>query len=173
MPTNKLDRLLFAQGGGCFFCREPLSRADASVEHLVATANGGKNDDENCVACCKALNRLFGSMSLKEKVQVVLNQRGRFVCPSRATPSKKKSRKDTALPAKPATDRMAAAIEDLRRRGEARPGTLKTLTSTMHALFNKKLAEPEVTALVKKMQEAGHIVLEGTKVSYVLPPSDV
>jgi len=38
--------------------------------------------DENCVACCKAVNALLGSMSLKEKIQVVLNQQGQFKCPN-------------------------------------------------------------------------------------------
>ena len=83
MPTTPLDRLMFAQGGLCFFCREPLPQGEASVEHLVASANGGANGDDNCVACCKALNRLFGSMSLKEKIQLVLNQSGQFKCPNK------------------------------------------------------------------------------------------
>src|SRR5512145_76431 len=84
MPTKPLDRLLFTQGGVCFFCREPLPQSEASVEHLVASANGGGNGDDNCVACCKALNALFGSMSLKEKIQLVLNQKGHFKCPNKA-----------------------------------------------------------------------------------------
>lgn len=37
---------------------------------------------ENCVACCKTVNTLCGSLSLKEKIQVVLNQRGKFRCPN-------------------------------------------------------------------------------------------
>jgi hypothetical protein len=82
MPTKSLDRLMFAQGGMCFFCKSPLVKSEASVEHLVASANGGSNNDENCVACCKAVNALFGSMSLKEKIQIVLNQRGPFKCPN-------------------------------------------------------------------------------------------
>src|SRR5687767_9001118 len=84
MPTKPLDRLLFTQGGACFFCREPLPQSEASVEHLVASANGGDNGDDNCVACCKALNALFGSMSLKEKIQLVLNQKGQFRCPNKS-----------------------------------------------------------------------------------------
>jgi len=40
MPTKPLDRLMFAQGGHCFFCKKPLSKSEASVEHLVASANG-------------------------------------------------------------------------------------------------------------------------------------
>ena len=73
---------MFVQGGLCFFCKQPLPKAEASVEHLLAGANGGSNKDENCVACCKAVNALLGSMSLKEKFQVVLNQKGQFKCPN-------------------------------------------------------------------------------------------
>src|SRR5688572_20698886 len=88
MPTTPLDRLLFIQGGMCFFCEAPLSRADSSVEHLVARSRGGGNGDANCVACCKAINALLGSMSVKEKFRVVLNQRGSFKCPNGASQSK-------------------------------------------------------------------------------------
>ena len=82
MPTRPIDRLLFAQGGLCFFCQHTLSPADASVEHMVAVANGGGNDPDNTVACCKALNSVLGHMSLKEKLRVVLNQKGQFKCPN-------------------------------------------------------------------------------------------
>ena len=82
MPTKPLDRLMFAQGGQCFFCKKTLTKQEASVEHLLASANGGKNNDDNCVVCCKSLNALLGSMTLKEKVQVILNQKGRFKCPN-------------------------------------------------------------------------------------------
>src|SRR5688500_13713976 len=82
MPIKPLTKLLFAQGGLCFFCKKPLPAADASVEHLVASSNGGSNCDENCVACCKSLNALLGRMSLKEKIQVFLNQKGQFECPN-------------------------------------------------------------------------------------------
>src|SRR3954462_11502701 len=88
MPTKPLDRLLFAQGGKCFFCEGSLSQSEASVEHLVASANGGTNSDDNCVACCKALNALLGSKSLKEKVRVVLNQKGQFRCPNKMAAAK-------------------------------------------------------------------------------------
>ncbi|HET7797493.1 MAG TPA: HNH endonuclease, partial [Nevskia sp.] len=62
MPTKPIDRLLFVQGGHCFFCKRALDKADASVEHLLAASRGGPNSDENCVACCKSVNALFGSM---------------------------------------------------------------------------------------------------------------
>ena len=73
---------MFVQGGLCFFCEQPLAQGDASVEHLVASANGGGNGDDNCVVCCKALNALFGSMSLKDKIRAVLRQKGTFKCPN-------------------------------------------------------------------------------------------
>ncbi len=81
MPTKRLERLMFVQGGNCFFCKAPLAKADASIEHLFASANGGANNEDNCVACCKSVNAILGSMSLKEKFQVVLNQKGNFKCP--------------------------------------------------------------------------------------------
>jgi hypothetical protein len=87
---KQLDRLLFEQGGDCFFCGNPLAKADASIEHLYAQANGGTNAEENVVACCKGLNALLGHKPLKEKFQVVLRQRGSFRCPleeTRARPS--------------------------------------------------------------------------------------
>ena len=68
MPTTPLQRLLFAQGGDCFFCRKKLGKAEASVEHLVALTHGGRDNDENCVACCKSLNSLFGRMSRRPQI---------------------------------------------------------------------------------------------------------
>ncbi|MBL8494041.1 MAG: hypothetical protein JNM37_07265 [Rhodocyclaceae bacterium] len=77
-----LDRLLYLQGGECFFCGKQLPKSDASIEHLVASANGGTNAEDNCVACCKTLNALLGSRSLKEKIEVILRQKGTFKCPA-------------------------------------------------------------------------------------------
>ena len=82
MATKPIDRLLFAQGGQCFFCKKVLPKGEASVEHLLASSLAGANSDDNCVVCCKSLNSLLGSMTLKEKVQVILNQRGKFKCPN-------------------------------------------------------------------------------------------
>ena len=79
---KQLERILFAQGGECFFCQKRLAKDEASVEHLVAVANGGRNDEDNCVVCCKQLNSLLGSKSIKGKLLVVLNQRGAFACPA-------------------------------------------------------------------------------------------
>jgi hypothetical protein len=174
MPTKPLDRLMFTQGGLCFFCKEPLSQSEASVEHLVASSNGGGNGDDNCVACCTALNALFGSMSLKEKIQLVLNQKGHFKCPNKARAPKAAvssavirstgHHAPTLL-----TEKVAKIVADLQKRGSARPRTVKTLSSTISAVFQKQVSEQEVSSLIERLRTDGLISVSGTKVSYELP----
>ena len=174
MPTKPLDRLMFAQGGLCFFCRKPLPQSEASVEHLVASANGGGNGDDNCVACCQALNALLGSMSLKEKIQLILNQRGQFKCPNKTIVLKATVADAVVRPSSPRasvsmSERVGRIIDDLRKRASARPRTVKTLSSTISALFQKRLSEQEVLSLIERLRTDGVIVVSGTKVSYELP----
>jgi hypothetical protein len=164
MPTKPLERLLFAQGGLCFFCRHPLSAADASVEHLVATANGGSNRDDNCVACCNSLNTLLGCMSLKEKLQVVLNQRGTFRCPNGA--GSKATEAKANQPAKTAADRYQQVVVNLAQRGAAKPRTVAKLKSTIAALFQNKLSPEDLEILVQKLQAGGVLAIAGAKVTY-------
>lgn len=87
--------------------------------------------------------------------------------------------KASALPAKTpinkpapvknaAADRVADAVKDLVRRGNSRPRTVKTLMSTLHALFQKQIGEPEVTSLIEALVRAKHIAIAGTKVTYTL-----
>lgn len=170
MPTKPLDRLMFVQGGQCFFCKQPLPKAEASVEHLFASANGGGNSDENCVACCKAVNALFGSMSLKEKFQVVLNQKGPFKCPN-ATGLAKAATQAKAPPKAPAIpkakdDRITLVVANLKQRGASKPSTLKKLTSTVASLFPKGISEADLAALVQQLQATGKITVSENKVTY-------
>jgi hypothetical protein len=174
MPTRPLDRLLFAQGGLCFFCKRTIPKADASVEHLVASANGGSNGDQNCVVCCKAMNALLGRMALKEKIQVVLNQKGQFKCPNKtdvlkSTVASAVVRPSSAGASISTTEQIGRIVDDLRKRASARPRTVKTLSSTISALFQKKLSEHNVLSLIERLRTDGVIVVSGTKVSYELP----
>lgn len=164
MPTRPLDRLLFAQGGFCFFCKRPIPKADASVEHLVASANGGSNGDENCVVCCKAMNALLGSMSLKEKIQVVLNQKGDFKCPNGAQKSPSKPA-EAPTRSKSASDQVNLVVANLRQRGGAKPKTMKKLMSTIRS-FQKGITEEQLAALLDELQAVGFISIDGTKVAY-------
>ena len=172
MPTTPLDRLIFAQGGLCFFCRQTLPKCEASVEHLVASANGGNNNDENRVACCKAVNALLGSMSLKEKIQVVLNQKGQFKCPNGVGSTKPatqpKATTKSSATAKAKKEKFELIVTNLKQRGNSRPRTLKTLTSTVTSLFPKGFPKTELTALVQKLQSTGKVIVSGKKVTYKL-----
>jgi hypothetical protein len=163
---------MFAQGGLCFFCKQPLPKSEASVEHLVASANGGSNHAENRVACCKAVNALLGSMSLKEKIQVVLNQKGQFKCPNgdgsaNAAPKAQTPTKTPAT-AKPKEDKFNLVVTNLKQRSNSRPRTLKTLTSSVASLFPKGLSEAELKSLLRQLQSTGKVIVTDKKVTYAL-----
>jgi HNH endonuclease len=170
---KQLDRLMFLQGGLCFFCREPLSAADASVEHLVASANGGSNSEENCVACCKSLNAIFGHKSLKEKLQVVLNQKGQFRCPKGGGSAQAMLPIATPQVAATSADRLALVVADLQKRGSARPRKITTLRNTINAVFKKQLAEEEISSLLDQLQAQGIVLVTDTKVTYDFAQKDV
>ena len=171
MPNKTLTRLLFAQGGQCFFCAKPLPVTEASVEHLVASSNGGSDHDGNCVACCKYLNVLLGSRSLKEKIQVVLNQKGPFECPNHAQKTLKKTAPQ-ALPkaTKLVAERCVQVVENLKQRGTAKPGTVPRLKNTIATLFQNKLSQQEVDALVRQLENSRVISVNGSKLTYALTP---
>ncbi len=174
MPTKPLDRLMFAQGGLCYFCNVPLPKAEASVEHLVPIARAGSNSDDNCVACCKAINGLLGSMSLKEKIKVVLNQKGQFKCPNgHGSTSPKPVQPQQSLAKEPnvaliAPEAISAVIANLKGRGKARPRRIKTLTSTIKSLVQLKLSDKQVSALVEQLRVSGKITITGEQVAYKL-----
>ena len=163
---------MFAQGGFCFFCKMPLPKSEASVEHLVASANGGTNADDNCVACCKAVNALLGNMSLKEKLQVVLNQKGQFKCPNGTGAAKAisqpKAKPKTLAATKSKEDKISLVIANLKQRGNAKPRTLKTLKSTVASLFPKGISELELDSLLQQLQSLGKVAVSENKVTYVL-----
>ena len=172
MATKPLDRLMFAQGGLCFFCSMPLPKAEASVEHLVPSSRAGSNSDDNCVACCKAINALLGSMSLKEKIRVVLNQNGKFTCPNEATtthltpPSPANSK-----PTPSKIDNYATVLADLKKRGASRPRKVETLKSTIRTVVKNakgSITESQLESLIRSLQTDGKLAIEGTKIIYSL-----
>jgi hypothetical protein len=157
-----------------------LPKAEASVEHLVASANGGTSDDGNCVACCKALNHLLGSKSIKEKVQIVLNQRGNFQCPGNvcaqltsapSTNTQNAAPKPTPTVGNCASTPIDLVLADLRKRGAARPRKVSTLASTIKSLLKqhqKTNTDAEVAGLIAELQKRGKVTVTDTKVIYKL-----
>jgi hypothetical protein len=163
---KQLERLMFLQGQQCFFCQLAIPEGEASVEHLVASANGGGNGDENCVACCKAVNSALGSLSIKEKLKVVLNQRGTFACPR----TEKSVQIVDAAAYKSIEEKISEVVDDLLRRGTSRPRKVATLQNTIAAVFKKKLSDAEIASLFAALINKGYILVDEQKVSYALPP---
>ncbi|HLH51993.1 MAG TPA: HNH endonuclease [Verrucomicrobiae bacterium] len=78
---TKLRKMLYLQGGNCFFCGMPLTEEQASIEHLNPKSLGGTRTEGNEVVCHKTLNHTFGNMDLKRKFEFVLKTKGAFRCP--------------------------------------------------------------------------------------------
>ncbi|MEI7851146.1 MAG: PIN domain-containing protein [Kiritimatiellales bacterium] len=70
---------------------------------------------------------------------------------------------------KSAPDRVAAVVANLKQRGASNPRTLKTLASTINALFQKSLSAAEVERIISELKKKGVVVVNQTKVSYSLP----
>jgi hypothetical protein len=173
MQIKPIDRLLFAQGGRCFFCARRLTKADASIEHLVPRAHDGKDNDENCVACCKQLNALFGRVSLKEKLRIILNQHGTFGCPAGISAAEAKlprtSKAEQEIPAA-VKAKLVIVLNDLHKKGASKPRTVEKLKNTMKSALKNGQTEREMTVLFQALQDSGAISVSADKVTCTLPP---
>lgn len=74
-----------------------------------------------------------------------------------------------ALPSAPDAQ-IEIVVADLLRRKASKPRTQKTLLSTLHALFKKELSEQQLSQLFASLCSRGIVKVDGTKVSYELPP---
>ena len=63
-----------------------------------------------------------------------------------------------------------AVVAHLTKLKAAKPRAEKTLLSTLHALFKKELSEHQLSALFVSLCNRGIVKVDGTKVSYELPP---
>ena len=70
---------------------------------------------------------------------------------------------------KSASERVSAVIANLAKSGPAKPRTLKTLATVINALFQKSLTEAEVEYIIAELTKKGVVVVNQSKVSYVLP----
>jgi hypothetical protein len=66
-------------------------------------------------------------------------------------------------------EKIVAILDNLKQRGASKPRTVKTLSSTIQALFQRQLADPELSAILTGLQRQGAIIVTDTKVSYNLP----
>ena len=174
MPTKPIERLLFIQGRTCFFCKSEIQKGEATVEHLVAVTHGGKDNDENCVACCATLNRLLGRMSLKEKFQICLSQRGEFTCPAKLP--KITAATSTSLPPGSAGLKLVVSepidlvLTDLQKRGNSRPGKPERLLNTIRSTLASQGQDGALAEDVQaKLVQLGYVTISESKVTYALP----
>ena len=137
----------------------------------MASSKGGPNSDDNCVACCRAINTLLGSMSLQEKIKVVLNQKGNFKCPN-GTDSKQPASAPTLVnPKKPTVAKVAGPLElltkNLKARTKDRPTKISNLTADIKSQ-KFGLTDSGIHDLIEKLKAQGKVVVTGTKVTYTL-----
>ena len=130
-------------------------------------------------------------MSIKEKIRVVLNQKGNFKCPNGigtklpapapvttpvavSTPSLPKVQVAPHTPAEPKksnvakpTDPISILVANLKSRAKGKPAKLQTLSADIKS---QKLGrtDAEVDVLIEKLKQQGKIVVAGTKVTYKL-----
>lgn len=101
-----------------------------------------------------------------------MKEKGIYACRSRDIAQmpilKRATEKIADKKPKPAANKLDLIMTDLRRRGSAKPRRLKTLSGTISSLFQGKLPEKELTDLLSALKDAGHVVVDGTKVSYRL-----
>ncbi len=161
--SKTLDSLLYMQGGKCFFCNQVLQHVDASIEHLLAKSKGGNNARDNLVACCRTLNALFADMSLKEKMQVILNQKGTFCCPAKPNNLVELSIN------KPYTevDYLAYITTNLQKRGIAKPASLVALMNVIKAILPAHLPKTAAEYYLQRLAEEEKIRLFQGRVTYL------
>ena len=70
--------------------------------------------------------------------------------------------------AKTMGEKLDAIVDNLAKRGSARPRKWKTLASTISALFMNEIEESELRALVDGLVKRGAIAVEGGKITYSL-----
>ncbi len=66
-------------------------------------------------------------------------------------------------------EQIAVIVTNLRQRGNSKPRSVKTLSSTINSIFSKKLSESELSSLINQLKTRGIIHVDDTKVSYKLP----
>ncbi len=77
-----------------------------------------------------------------------------------------------AVTAKTPKDRLDVLVAKLRQNEANRPRTVKTLSGTIAALFQKQLTDEEVAVLVTSLQKEGLVIVADNKVTYALGQGD-
>ena len=106
---------------------------------------------------------------MKEKIRVVLNQKGQFECPNGIQRKVKKTKRQASKAGRSVAGRYAKVVANLKQR-EAKPRTVPKLKNVIVALFQNKLSENEVDALVRQLESHRVISIVQTKLTYLPGP---
>ena len=69
---------------------------------------------------------------------------------------------------------LPAIIANLKLRGESKPRTVKTLSSTINAsFFQNQLQAKDLDKVINKLQNKGVVIVSNTKVSYTFPEESI
>jgi hypothetical protein len=66
-------------------------------------------------------------------------------------------------------EQIAVILTAFQQRSGSKPRTVKTLISTINALFLKRLSDADLASLIRELQTRGIIHVDDTNVTYTLP----
>ena len=69
-------------------------------------------------------------------------------------------------------ERFDLVLNKLQQMKACKPRAVKTLRSTVAAVFQKRIEEGDVSALVQTLEAKGYVIIKDSKVSYALPHAD-
>lgn len=70
---------------------------------------------------------------------------------------------------RPLEEKLSVVVAKLQQLGSSKPRTVKTFSSTISSLFQKQLAEEEISAIVAEFQAKAWAVVTDNKVTFALP----
>lgn len=70
---------------------------------------------------------------------------------------------------KSTAERIEVVLAKLQQMKTAKPRSIKTLSSTIGALFQRQLSEKEIAELVDELTKQGYLTVHNAKVTYTLP----
>lgn len=75
--TQQTIRLrLWHEQPRCAYCRTPLSRRSATLDHVLPLSRGGTDSDDNSLLCCSACNLSKGNRTIIEWIADLLTAAG-------------------------------------------------------------------------------------------------
>ncbi|MGE3624051.1 MAG: HNH endonuclease [Bdellovibrionales bacterium] len=54
------------QGGKCFYCPKRIGKLTATIDHVRPLSDGGRDHENNMVACCRDCNNSKGSRNVTQ-----------------------------------------------------------------------------------------------------------